>query len=273
VYSHVVGATARIPIPRPLRKGALGAFARAVGADVSEADQALDAYGSVSDFFARRLRSGLRPIHEDPRAVVSPADGVVSAAGTCDGDTLVQAKGRDYRIDELVADGDLARRLRGGQFVTVYLSPRDYHRVHSPVAGSLLFYHYIPGSLWPVSPWYQRTIPSLYARNERAVIAIETADGPVVVVLVGAAGVGNLWLSQVQAPGRLGEETRGLRPGGEPRRFIANTAIDRGDELGAFQLGSTVVVLFPAGVTEVDTQVGARLFCGQRIGQLIRSSS
>ena len=268
VYSRVVGRAARVPLPGPLRRPALGVFARAVGVDLAEPDRALDEYSSLGDFFARRLRAGARPVDPAPDAVVAPADGVVTAVGIATGGALIQAKGKNYQLAELVGDPGLAAMLDGAPYVTVYLSPRDYHRVHTPVAGELVAWSYVPGARWPVGPRFTDRVPSLYARNERAIARIETEAGPAAVVMVAAMGVGNLWLAHAGGNGSGGIDTRDLRRRGERRRIdcVPPVPLERGDELGAFLLGSTVVALLPPGSAEVTCAIGDRVRQGERIG-------
>ncbi len=240
LYSAVVGACARAPVPRPFRAALYGAFARAVDARVDEAAGALSEYPSFGEFFARRLRDGARPVAD--AAVVAPCDGVIAAAGPIVDGTLVQAKGRTYSVAELVTLPSLAAALAGGAFVTTYLSPRDYHRVHTPVDGSLVGYHYVPGQRWPVSGRFMRHVDRLLAVNERVVIELATAWGPAAIVMVAASGVGNMWLSHVQSDTRVWHAT------GEPRHVsVSPVELTAGDELGSFLLGSTVVMLLPAG--------------------------
>ncbi|HUQ03546.1 MAG TPA: archaetidylserine decarboxylase [Kofleriaceae bacterium] len=227
-------------MPRPLRAALYGAFARAVDARVDEAANELSEYPSFGDFFARRLRDGARPLGDSP--VVAPCDGVVAAAGPIVDGTLVQAKGRTYSVAELVTVPSLAAALAGGAFVTTYLSPRDYHRVHTPVDGSLVGYHYVPGQRWPVSKRFMRNVDRLLAVNERVVIELTTAWGPAAVVMVAASGVGNMWLSNLERDTRIWHES------GEPRHItFPPVELAAGDELGSFLLGSTVVMLLPPG--------------------------
>lgn len=280
VYSRVVGRVSRIALPASLRRPALGAFARAVGADLDEPELKLERYGSFGAFFARRLRAGARPVDTAPGAVVAPADGLITAAGIADDGTLLQAKGRSYRLADLLADEPLADELRGGAFVTVYLSPRDYHRVHAPVEGELAGWRYVPGARWPVGPRFVERIPSLYAKNERAVARIDTARGPAAVVMVAAIGVGNLYLGHVPSTplpttplptgsdAGAGIETTELRQLGEHRRIdcVPPVHLARGDELGAFMLGSTVIAILPPGAGTFTVGEGDRVRCGERIG-------
>jgi phosphatidylserine decarboxylase len=260
----VVGRASRIALPGRLRRPAIGAFARAVGVDLAEPELALDEYGTLGEFFARRLRTGARPIDSAAEAVVAPADGLVTAVGFAEGGALIQAKGRDYRLADLLADEALADELHGAAYVTVYLSPRDYHRVHAPIAGELAGWTYVPGARWPVGPRFADRVPSLYARNERAVARLVTPSGPAAVVMVAAIGVGNLWLSH---PGS-GLSTADLRRVGERRQFdcVPPAPLARGDELGAFLLGSTVIALLPPGAGSFSVEAGDRVRCGERIG-------
>src|SRR5262252_1883855 len=151
-YSALVGWGATRPLPSRLRGLAYRAFARAVGANLDEVELALGGYPSLGDFFARRLQRGAREVDAAPSAIISPCDGVLAARGTAVSGALVQAKGRTYQLAELVADGELASRLTGGPYATIYLSPRDYHRVHAPVDARIEGYDYLPGALWPVNP-------------------------------------------------------------------------------------------------------------------------
>ena len=270
LYSALVGAGARVRVPRPLRRPFYGAFARAVGADVSEARDPLDAYPSLGDFFARRLRDGCREVDTAGDALVSPCDGVVAASGRADDGVLIQAKGRDYQLAALVGDDELAAQLRGGTYSTIYLSPKDYHRVHAPLGGRVARYDYLPGTFWPVNPRFVRRVDGLFARNERVVITLDVPNvGPVAVVMVGAAGVGNLWLAHAAGARVPDGQTRHWRGHGAKRLAVApHTSIDAGDELGAFLLGSTVVLVFPPGAVALDVGEGAKVRCGERIGRV-----
>jgi phosphatidylserine decarboxylase len=176
----------------------------------------------------------------------------------------MQAKGRTYPLDQFVGDPELAAALAGGSYMTFYLSPRDYHRVHSPVRGRLAGYHYIPGRFLPVSPRFRRRADRLYAANERIVLRVETDRGPVAVALVAAAGVGNISLPVA------GLESRHLRRARRSHqvRFDVPVAVDRGAELGAFHLGSTVVVMYPPGFQQLeDDEPDRPVMLGERIGR------
>lgn len=260
VYSALVGLTARRRLPVPLRNAAYRAFARATGADLAEAELDLRAYASLGDLFARRLRPGARPIDGELTSVIAPCDGVLAARGTAVDGAMIQAKGKTYQLAELVADRELAERLTGGDYATIYLSPRDYHRVHSPVDGKLVRYDYIPGALWPVNPLIASRRDRLLSRNERVVITIDAGRlGIVAIVMVGAAGVGNIALQY--AP-----ESVTWRASGERHRVELDYDLSRGDELGAFRLGSTVVMIFEPGPVRLAGDVGEIVRFGERMG-------
>jgi phosphatidylserine decarboxylase len=189
-------------------------------------------YPSFDAFFTRPLRGGARPISGD--AVVSPADGKLSDSGVIDPRATITVKGRPYDVAELVGDPAQAAALAGGAFAVIYLSPRDYHRVHSPVDGRLGLVRGIPGDLYPVNSIGEQHVPNLFARNLRVAATIETAAfGPAVVVFVGAMIVGKITVAAIG-----GSDT----PLGV-HRIAPPVELRRGDELGAFHLGSTVVLL------------------------------
>lgn len=272
-YSALVGWGAGQALPTPLRSFAYRAFARAVGANLDEVELALASYPSLGDFFARRLRPGSRALDPAPEAILAPCDGVVAARGTADAGDMVQAKGRNYQLADLVADAELAGRLTGGAYTTIYLSPRDYHRVHTPVDAEVLGYDYLPGALWPVNPRVAARRNALLARNERVVFRLNAGPlGHVALVMVGASGVGSIRLAEALSgsgePGRV-IESGAWRAAHEPRRVeLSGVTIKRGDELGAFRLGSTVVLMFEPGKAELGREVGDAVQFGQRIGTI-----
>jgi phosphatidylserine decarboxylase len=211
--------------------------------DLSEAEHPIAEYESFGELFVRRLSPGARPI--DPAPVVSPVDGLLSELGETREGRLIQAKGIDYSLAELLDDASLARRLTGGAFFTLYLRPRDYHRIHTPVGGRVRGDRRVPGRLFPVKPYMVRNQPGLFSENERLVIELESEElGAVAVVCVAAAGVGTI--------------TACFATGETP-------SLQKGDELAAFNLGSTVIVLFErARVVAAD---GIRAGQELRVGQ------
>ena len=223
-------------------------------------------YESFNAFFTRALKPGARPVDAAPDAVVSPVDGAVSQAGTIERDMLLQAKGIRYSVSDLLGgDPVAAERFAGGSFATIYLAPFDYHRIHMPQAGTLSRARFVPGDLFSVNAVTAAQVPGLFARNERVVCLFETASGPLAVVLVGALFVGGMglsWLGDVEpAPGR---RVHYLDAGQPP------VALEKGAELGRFNMGSTVILLWPPGAVRLDPRLapGAGVRMGERIALL-----
>lgn len=243
-------------------------FANRYGVDMNEAaNPDLASYRTFNEFFTRPLKPGARPVDRDARSIVSPADGAISELGPISDDAILQAKGFSYSATTLLG-GDPARAaaFRDGQFITVYLSPKDYHRVHMPLAGTLREMIYVPGRLFSVNTRTANGVPGLFARNERVVCIFDTVAGPMAVVLVGAiivAGIATVWSGTVTPPHRRLEATTftsGVKP----------VALDKGAEMGRFLVGSTAIVLLPKGTVQWDAELkaGTPLRMGQRIGTL-----
>ncbi len=217
-------------------------FVRHYGVNMSEAaDPDLASYATFNEFFTRALQPGARPIAD--AALICPVDGAISQFGSIDHDQILQAKGHRYSTADLVGgDASLADRFDHGHFATLYLAPKDYHRIHMPCDARLLRMIYVPGALFSVNPATARGVSGLFARNERVVCVFETAFGPFVLALVGATIVGSIatvWHGVVN-PARP-KEVREWRYDEQDLRFA------KGDEMGRFLLGSTVVMLFPPG--------------------------
>jgi phosphatidylserine decarboxylase len=271
-YSDLIGFMADRHVPRRLRAPVYQAFARRVGAHLEEAEQSPEQYPTFGEFFARRLREGLRPIDGGADVVVSPCDGAVSQAGEIQGNRLLQAKGHDYRLAELLADDADARAFDGGGFVTLYLAPRDYHRVHAPVAGRITGYRSVPGTLFPVNPPSVACVDRLFVRNERLITFLATPRGRIAVIMVGATGVGSIRMSY----------DAGARSRLSHRRAVRTVTYDhheiraeRGGELGAFHLGSTVILLFAKDMVVGLEQLrpGDRFLCGGALVHLARPNT
>jgi phosphatidylserine decarboxylase len=227
----------------PVTTGMIRRFVAHYKVDMSEAaDPRIESYPTFNDFFTRALREGVRPIAAAP--FVCPVDAAISQFGPIENDQLFQAKGHSYSTRALVGgDQALAHRFDHGHFATLYLAPRDYHRIHMPCDGRLKRMIYVPGDLFSVNPLTARHVPSLFARNERVVCEFDSPHGPMVMVLVGATIVGSMatvWHGVVNPP-----RTR------EPREWRYDgqeVALRKGEEMGRFLLGSTVIMLFPRNV-------------------------
>ncbi len=259
VLSRLFGRLARSRVAF-VRSTLIRAFLRFYPVDLSEAAHRLPTdYASFNDFFTRRLRTGARRIDPEPRAAICPVDGFVSQAGSIASDMLLQAKGMEYSAAALLGgDEALAAEFAGGAFATLYLAPHNYHRIHMPLAGTLRIARFIPGELFGVNAATVASVPGLFTRNERVACVFDTTMGPMAVVLVGALFVGSLslaWAGEIRdAPGR--------RAPLELRAHNPVIALDRGAELGWFNMGSTVIVMFSGK--------GPALIGGLRPGSVMR---
>jgi phosphatidylserine decarboxylase len=224
--SKLTGLLTSLPLPGFLRGPAYRWFARRYGAELGDLNAELRSFRSLQAFFRRELREGARPVAD--AALVWPCDGRIVTAGPIDGERIPQVKGNDYALADLLGDAELARRLAGGQQATVYLAPGDYHRVHCPFDGEVAAVQPIRGTLFPVNPPAVRCIDQLFVRNSRHVYRCTMRDGtPAAVVLVGAYNVGGTLVTQPSGP------------------------VARGQELGQFGFGSTVVFVLGPGAAEL----------------------
>jgi len=252
-----------VSAPRPLLRAAILAYCKAYQVDLDEYEIPEGGFQTFDDFFTRKLKPNSRPIDSDPQAVLSPADGRLEDAGVIEVSSTLRIKGRNYSVSELLEDRLASTLYAGGQFAVVYLSPRDYHRVHAPVSGPVRLVRHVPGTLFPVNAIGLRHIPRLFARNERVVVEQGTSDhGPVSTVLVGAIGVGRISVSfepqVITNDGRsCGEIVFG--EGSGPK-------LERGGELGAFHLGSTVIVFVgPSSGLTLVKRPGDHVRCGEAL--------
>ncbi len=263
LLSRIVHRATRVTW-RPWKDFLIGQIARRYRVDIGEAAETdLAAYAHFNAFFTRALKADARPQATDPSAMLCPADGRISQAGPIRAGRIFQAKGQDFSAAELLGDEAAAATYADGEFITVYLSPRDYHRVHMPLAGELVRTLHVPGRLFSVAPFAVQAIPRLFARNERLVCHFEGEHGPFVVVLVGAmlvSSVSTVW-GDLEIPPYASRPTarefggRGIR-------------LERGAEMGRFNMGSTVIVLLPAGGPRLDPDLDAEqaVRVGERIG-------
>lgn len=249
----------------PWKNFLIGKIVRSYQVDMTEAAQPDPfAYSHFNAFFTRKLRPDARRADMAPGALVSPADGRISQAGPIVDGRIFQAKGQDYTAAELLGDEAAATPYRNGRFVTIYLSPRDYHRVHMPLRGVLKETVHVPGRIFSVAPFAVNAIPRLFARNERLVCHFDGERGPFVVVMVGAilvSSVATVWDGLVIPP---------YAPSIRRKSFAGrNITLDRFAEMARFNMGSTVIVLLPDGIAELDTLTSQQLIkVGQRLGEL-----
>ncbi len=261
LLTRIAGALADIAWPAWLLRLFLQFYVRSYTVDLTESAVPLSGFQTFTEFFTRPLRAEARPSDPDPTVCVSPVDGQVGVSGPIETNTLIQAKGHPYPLHELIPEPALAKHFEGGTFLTLYLSPRHYHRVHSPVFGSVQSLLYLPGTLFPVNPPTTRCVPRLFARNERLLTLLESsAWGQVAILRFGALIVGRIRVAYL-AP------TGGFRTSGRMiRRYENGPILERGDELGRFELGSTVILLWEPGRARLDLPPeGSEVRLGDRI--------
>ena len=248
------------------------AFAKQYQVNLAEAEKSSPSdYATFNEFFIRPLKAGVRPIEAAPDYLCLPADGRVSESGKIDANRLIQAKGHFFTLETLLAeDTEMAAKFQDGDFITTYLSPSDYHRVHMPCDATLRKMVYVPGELFSVNPFLAEHVPNLFARNERLICEFETEFGPMVQILVGAtvtASMSTVWAGVVNPP----------RPD-EVVEYHYNTEgegvirLKKGEEMGAFRLGSTVINLFPKGAVALEPhlQAGEKTRMGEKLGRLLK---
>ncbi len=241
IASSVAGSVSQIKLPAPLNRLLCSSFARTFRIDMSEAEHQLEAYASVQDLFTRKLKDGLRPIESEP---CSPADGILSVAGPAVNNTAVQAKGLTYSLSELMFGSKAPSSVHLAYSATIYLAPHNYHRVHSPVRGTLRNLRYFPGELWPVNKPSVRWTPRLFTRNERLVFDLETGEGTLYLAMVGALNVGRMTTPFLEDFASNRGRHKLALDGPQSFTLEHSAALVPGDELGTFMLGSTVIIAF-----------------------------
>ena len=258
--SRLMGDLAHRRLPGPLLRTMIRTYARHYGLDLDEMASPMEAYRSFAEFFTRRLRPGARPIDRDPDAVVSPVDGTVQTLGRLEDGRFDQVKGHAYSVADFLGD-DAGSDFAAGWYAVIYLSPADYHRIHCPLDGKITAWTHIPGTLVSVQPFFSNLIAGLLVSNERVLTYMDTRLGPAAVGMVGACGVGRIRLAydDLETNVRFGSRR-------QDKTMDAPLGIGKGDELGLFDLGSTVVVLLanpdlrPVVVPDVKIRYGQRLF-------------
>ncbi len=265
--SRLVLAATRVRAPW-FKNWIIRGFLKLYRVDMSEAAESDPyRYGSFNEFFTRELKAGARHIAGDADAIASPVDGRVSEAGAIDADRLLQAKGRHYRLAELLAGQPWASRFEGGSFATIYLAPFNYHRIHMPLRGELLETVYVPGRLFSVNGVTAQHVPGLFARNERVLTLFDTDYGRFALVMVGALNVGSMatvWAGDI-TPAARRLITRVPSP---------PSTLEKGAELGRFNMGSTVILLFEPNRARWQPQVyaGSVVRLGQSLGVLVNAA-
>lgn len=246
---RVLGAAAALRFPKAALASVVKAYIAWFGVEMTDVLVPRGGFGTFGEFFARKMKPGARSVCGDPGSVISPCDGVVIEAGRIDDGaaSALAVKGTIYRLDELVADRGVAASLTGGGYCLIYLHPRDYHRVHAPVDATLKGVRRVPGARYPVAPWAENLCDGVLGRNERVAFDLELPNDKrrLLLLMVAAFGVSDI-------------ECR------------STGALRRGDEVGAFRLGSTVGLFWPRGLVALDDSIeaGSRVLMGQRIGMV-----
>lgn len=270
--ARLMGWFARLHLPAWLHRAIVRWFVGKYKLDLSEAVGTLDDYGTLAELFVRPLRPGIRPVDPRPDVLVSPVDARVHTFGTIKAGCFEQAPGRVASVASLLGVGDPrtptanleeAVRYEGGTYAVLYLSPRDYHRVHTPFAATITSFRYLAGTLWPVFPAATRQVDELFARNERLVFHLQTAAGTIAEIMVGAFGVGHM--STVLDPTCTNEGEAG-----RDVHLATPRTLERAEELGRFELGSTVILLAEPGRLEWTLTAGEPVRLGQPIARVLR---
>jgi phosphatidylserine decarboxylase len=264
--SRIIGVFAQREMPAPIVQAAINWYIRYFDVDVSEMEHPTSHYKSFDAFFTRTLKAGIHVVDKSPDVAVSPVDGRVLNFGRVSDGRINQVKGRSYKLEDLLASSKQAARFARGHYVTIYLSPRDYHRIHSPVDGRITHFRYQPGRLYPVNQMGVQNVEKLFAVNERLITYLESDSGGFAVVKVGATNVGMITASYYNIRTNAGKRTS------YDQTFKHKIGIARGEELGVFHLGSTVVLISEREeMRPVDLEDNQTLRMGQPLFQRLTS--
>ncbi|MCL2179367.1 MAG: archaetidylserine decarboxylase [Proteobacteria bacterium] len=262
--SSVVGRLVNAKLPKWMHRRSIAAFAKRYAINLDEAEKPIEAYASFAEFFSRKLKPGIRPIDAGDDAIVSPVDARISQFGKMEADKCVQAKGIWFSAGQLLGCEGAGRCFEGGSFLTLYLSPRDYHRIHAPLDGEIASLHYLPGAFWPVHPIAVRNKEALYSINERLFVRLQTRIGKVALVAVGATCVGRIVAA---FDGHATHEGKAAYT----KCYATPLPVKKGEELLRFEMGSTVILLFEKGRVQFGEglELENMLRVGQKIGSIL----
>ena len=258
LLSSLVGWLAKAPLSRWVHQKGMAFFAKRYAIQLEEAEKPIGEYANFAEFFSRKLKAGMRPVDEDEAALISPVDGRVSQLGKVADGQCLQAKGIWFSAAQLLGDEEAARSFEGGSFITLYLSPRDYHRIHAPLEGEIKSLHYLPGKFWPVHPILVKHKKALYSINERMALVFQTRIGKLALVAVGATCVGRI-VTAFDAHATHEGKAAYVKPYALP--------VKKGEELMRFEMGSTVVLLLEKPL-EAFLKPEDVVRMGQKIGSI-----
>ena len=262
LISRIFGYLANLHIPNYFLKYIIKFFSIFYGVNLDESEKTISEFRTFNEFFTRRLKREVRPIDQAKNSLISPVDGYIGEFGIIKIGKLIQAKGMDYRLQDLLEDENRTTVYDGGIFITIYLAPHNYHRIHSIAEGEVNEFSYITGDLWPVSPLGINHITNLFARNERLTTYIDTKKGECAIVKVGATVVGKIRINyHPQVSNLRGKISKNI--------FLDNPyKLEKGQEIGLFELGSTVICLFPPKQIELyDIKIGQMIKFGSSLGK------
>ena len=261
-FNRLCGFFADVHLPGFLLTLLIRLFSWKYGVKLDEASKQVSEYGNFNEFFTRKLLPDARTMDPDKEAVLSPVDGILGESGIINNEVLIQAKGLEYRLADLLKDSEKSQFYEGGIFITIYLAPYNYHRIHSMVSGDVREFCYIPGDLWTVSPLGVHHVPELFARNERLITYFQSDNGECALVKIGATVVGRI---RVVYHDIISNRTGAVF---QKDTLIPPLRVERGDEVGLFEWGSTVICLFPPGQIELnELKINQEILLGQAIGK------
>ena len=261
-FNRLCGLLADTKFPRFLLTLLIRLFSWKYGVNLEESSKQVSEYKNFNEFFTRKLLPDVRTLDPDKEAILSPVDGILGESGVISNGILIQAKGLEYRLADLLKDSEKSKLYDGGIFITIYLAPYNYHRIHSMVSGEVSQFCYVPGDLWTVSPLGVHHVPELFARNERLITFFETDKGECAIVKIGATVVGRIRV--------VYHDISSNRFGATFQKSVLEPPlrVERGDEVGLFELGSTVICLFRPGQIELkDLKINQEILFGQAIGK------
>ena len=262
LFSRICGNIADFHLPSSFLKIIIRLFSKLYGVNLAESEKKISEFGTFNEFFTRRLKKNARPIDQGINSLISPVDGFIGEFGKINNGTLIQAKGLDYRIEDLLEDKYRTQIYDDGSFITIYLAPQNYHRIHSMVEGEVNEFSYCTGDLWTVGPLGLNYIKNLFTINERLTTFIKTKNGECALVKVGATVVGKI---KVNYHSQISNQK-----GSVSNKIILKKPfkLDKGQEIGLFELGSTVICLFPPKQVEFNNLiVGQKINFGESIGK------
>jgi phosphatidylserine decarboxylase len=261
--SRLMGMLSEKRLPKIILVPWISAYCMLFGVEMSESKKDVYDFSTFNEFFTRELKSGLRKTDATKKSVISPVDGRITEFGAIEKNTLIQAKGKTYTLESFLESAEYAKKFENGSFITIYLAPKNYHRIHAPISGKITGYQYIPGSLFCVSKMSSEVIDNLFSKNERLITYMESQKGIIAIAKVGACIVGKIRASYESAAFDTSSNMK-LK-----KTYSKKIPVKKGDEIGWFEIGSTVVLLFEKGAISFEELArGTEIKMGQKIGML-----